>query len=847
MMALELFKPFVIGNLIAKELAHNIKTATRLIEANDDAIWDALDEVIKGKYVLLNRAPTLHRLSVLAFQPKLIEGKAIQLHPLVCAGFNADFDGDQMAVHLPIGDKAQAEAKDLMSATRNLLKPADGEPVLSVTQDIVLGCYFYTYLKPSAQNGKIKAFASVAEAEYAFDEGLIKLQSPISVIVKGEKRDTTLGRVYFNEIFPEEFAYQNDTFTKKKLKNVLAQVFEEFGEDIMANVADEMKDLGFKAATISGLSVGMDDYFEIEGTKKLIEDGDDKAGVINDQFEQGFITDEERYQLTVKSWREVDEKVLETLKGQLVGQDTSISIAVDSGARGDVSNIKLSGGMKGVVVDATGREIELPIKSNYTAGLSQLEYFIDARSARKGLIDTALKTADSGYLTRRMVDVAQDVFTTDDDATDAGFTVYRYESEDIGLKYASRVTGRYAAEDIKVGSDVVVAAGELISRDVAAKIDASDLNQVKIMSVLTSSGLRGVNRKSYGIDMATGKLVDAFQPVGVIAAQSVGEPGTQLTLRTFHASGQAAAADITQGLPRVDELFEARTPKGQAYLADIKGTVNAWEEGQSYIVQIAADSEEPVELKLMGRTARIKSGTDILVGDVVASKDEGEEPLVAPVSGRADVTADAILISPREGATVRYEIPAFRQLVVKDGDHVSPGDRLTAGSINLHDLMRLKGVEATQRYIINEILKIYAAQGQNIADKHIEVIVRQMFSRVQIEDAGDSLMVTGDIVSRASVVEANEKLVEEGKAPIVFTQLLLGIAKVSIWSDSFLSAASFQDTTRVLISSAISGRVDKLYGLKENVILGRRIPVGTGVVSDEELAEDVEEEFSAAA
>jgi DNA-directed RNA polymerase subunit beta' len=844
MMALELFKPFVIGSLIAKELAHNIKTATRLIEANDDAIWDALDEVISGKYVLLNRAPTLHRLGILAFQPKLIEGKAIQLHPLVCAGFNADFDGDQMAVHLPIGDKAQEEARDLMTATKNLLKPADGEPVLSVTQDIVLGCYYYTYLKPSAQDVKMRIFTDVAEAEYAFDLGQILMQSPIKLRVKGELRETTLGRVYFNELFPEAYPYQNDTFNKKKLKAALAEVFELFGEEIMAGVADDMKDLGFKAATQSGLSVGMDDYFKVDGTAELIADGDDKAGVINDQFEQGFITNEERYQLTVKNWRDIDEKVLESLRKQLVGKDTSISIAVDSGARGDVSNIKLSGGMKGVVVDATGREIELPIKSNYTEGLSQLEYFIDARAARKGLIDTALKTADSGYLTRRMVDVAQDVFTIEEDLADPGFTVYRAESEDIGLKFASRLTGRYAAEDIKVSGDVVVAAGEFITKEVAAKIDASDIHETKIMSVLTSSGLRGVSRKSYGMDMATGKLIAANQPVGVIAAQSVGEPGTQLTLRTFHASGQAAAADITQGLPRVDELFEARMPKGQAYLADIKGTVRAWEEGQSYIVQIAADSEEPVELKLMGRKANVKSGTDVLVGDVVASKEEGEEPLVAPVSGRVEVTKDSILVSPREGATVRYEIPSFRQLVVKDGDTVSPGDRLTGGSINLHDLMRLKGVQATQRYIINEILKIYAAQGQNIADKHIEVIVRQMFSRVQIEEPGDSLMVTGDIVSRASVVEANEALVADGKDPVVYTQLLLGIAKVSIWSDSFLSAASFQDTTRVLISSAISGRVDKLYGLKENVILGRRIPVGTGAIVDEVLDADVAEEFA---
>ncbi len=841
MMALELFKPFVIGNLIAKDLAHNIKSATRMIESGDVAVWDALDEVIKDKYVLLNRAPTLHRLSVLAFQPRLIEGKAIQLHPLVCAGFNADFDGDQMAVHLPLSDEAQKEARDLMAATRNLLKPADGEPVLSITQDIVLGCYYLTYIKPSAQ-GTPRRFSSVSEAEFAYDQDEIKLQSPIVVSVKGEMRDTTLGRVLFNEILPEDFAYQNDVFGKKKLKGVLAEIFEKYGEDVMATIADNMKDLGFQAATRSGLSTGMDDYVDINGLDKLIDEGDEKTAAINEQYEQGFITEEERYQLTVKNWREIDERVLELLRSQLVGQDTSVSIMVDSGARGDISNIKLAGGMKGMVVDATGREIELPIKSSYKVGFSPLEYFVDTRASRKGLIDTALKTADSGYLTRRMVDVAQDVFTVEGEFEDPGFVVYRAESEDIGLKFANRIAGRYAAEDIKVGDEKVVKKGGVITREAASKIDGSDINEVKIMSVLTSSNLRGVNRKSYGLDMATGKLIEAFQPVGVIAAQSVGEPGTQLTLRTFHQSGLAAAADITQGLPRVEELFEARTPKGQAYLADLAGTVHAWEEGNSYIVQITADTQEPIKLKLDGRKASLKSGTEVAIGDVIAAKDEGEEPLIAPVAGVVEVTKANILVRPKEGASVRYEIPSFKQLVVKDGDHVSQGDRLTAGSINLHDLMRLKGIEATQRYIINEVLRIYAAQGQNIADKHIEVIVRQMFSRVQIEEPGDSLFVTGDIVSKAAVVEANQKLVSEGKNPAVYNQLLLGIAKVSTWSDSFLSAASFQDTTRVLINAATSGKVDELYGLKENVILGRRIPVGTGRPMSEEDADIASEE-----
>ncbi len=456
---------------------------------------------------------------------------------------------------------------------------------------------------------------------------------------------------------------------------------------------------------------------------------------------------------------------------------------------------------------------------------------MDTRAMRKGLIDTALRTADSGYMSRKMVDVAQDVFTVDTEVEDPGYFIGRAETEEIGLTLAGRISGRFAAED----TAGIVKKGELITPELAAKINDSDVDGVRIMSVLSQGWIKGISTKSYGLDMATGRVIAAHQPVGVIAAQSVGEPGTQLTLRTYHQSGLAAAADITQGLPRVVELFEARAPKGQAYLSDVSGVVRTWEEGSSYVVQITADTDEPVELKLEGRTPTIKTGQDVLVGDVVASKDEGESPLTTPINGTAEVSKEAILIRPKDGATVRYEIPSIRQLVVKDGDRISAGDRLTYGSINLHDLMRLKGAEETQRYILNEVLAMYAAQGISIADKHVEVIIRQMFSRVQIEEPGDSLFVTGDIVSKTTVLEENSRLISEGKTPAVFTQLLLGIAKVSTWSDSFLSAASFQDTTRVLISSAISGRVDRLVGLKENVILGRRIPVGTGYVSPEDL------------
>ena len=828
LMALELFKPFVIAELLANEHAHNIKSATRLIESGAAEVWDALDEVIKEKYVLLNRAPSLHRLSIQAFQPKLIEGKAIQLHPLVCKGFNADFDGDQMAVHLPLSDAAQAEARDLMSATNNLLKPADGSPILNISQDIVLGCYYLTYPKPAAQVKEPMRFAGVNEAIFAYEAGSIMLQTPIVVPVKGATRETTLGRVYFNEILPEDFPYAEDVMGKKRLGKVLATIFERYGSEVTARVADDVKDIALEYATLGAVSTGMTDYFKVDEMDAIIREGEDRAAKISDQYEQGLITDDERYSLTVANWRSIDKKVLELLQGRLAQEDTSIAVMVSSGARGDISNVKLATAMIGVMVDATGKEIELPIRSSYKKGLSPLEAFVATRGTRKGLIDTALKTADSGYLTRRLVDVSQDIFTIADEAEDPGFAIYRAETEETMVEFGDRLFGRYAAEDVKGH----VKKGELITREIADAVNADEsVAEVKIMSVLSSQSLRGVGPKSYGIDMATNKLIEVNQPVGVIAAQSVGEPGTQLTLNTFHASG-VAGEDITQGLPRVDELFEARQPKGQAYMTEIAGTVEVWEDGDTYVVQVTPKKGRVEKLELDGRKAHVKTGTDVLAGDVLAADKDDSRPLTAPFDGRVEVTKTEVVLSSSNQTPARYEIPGFKQLTVASGDDVEAGDRLSNGSLNLHDLMRLKGVEAAQRYIINEVLRIYAAQGQNIADKHLEIIVRQMFSRVQIEDPGDSLFVTGDIVSKAAVVETNKQLVHEGKEPAQFTQLLLGITKVSIWSDSFLSAASFQDTTRVLINAATSGRVDNLYGLKENVIIGRKIPVGTGVVED---------------
>ncbi len=850
-MALELFKPFVISWLIRNEHAYNIRSATRLIEAGDALVWDALDAVIEGKYVLLNRAPSLHRLSIQAFQPKLVEGKAIHLHPLVANGFNADYDGDQMAVHLPLSVDAQREARELMSATANLLKPADGAPVLNIGQDVVLGNYYLTYVKPSAQTDKVKAFSSIYEAEMAYDNKVLQLQSPIRVLTRGEMRETTLGRVFFNEILPADYPYDNNVQTKKQLKRVLARIFDTYGAETTAQIADRMKGLAFRFATIAAVSTGKDDYISFDETATFIAEGDAKTALISEQFDQGLITEEERYSLTVASWRSVDRNITEFLQSKLKYMDTSISVMVNSGARGDISNVKLASSMIGIMVDATNREIELPIRSSYKQGLSSLEQFVATRGARKGLIDTALKTADSGYLTRRLVDVSQDVFTVEDmPNSDDGFTIYRSESELTMIAFGNRLFGRYTAEAIPG----YIEADELITREVANRIEADeDIKEVRIQSVISTKNLRGIPRRSYGIDMASGQLVAKDQPVGVIAAQSVGEPGTQLTLRTFHAGG-VAGGDITQGLPRVEELFEARTPKGQAFVTEVTGLVDVWEDGKKYIVQVTPEAGHVENLELEGRTVTVKSGSNVKVGDVLATGESESKPLIAPFDGLVEVTDSMIVIAANASSPVRYEIPGSNQLVVAAGDSVESGDRLTIGSLNLHDLMRLKGTENTQRYIINEVLRIYAAQGQDVADKHLEIIVRQMFSRVQIESPGDSTFVTGDIVSKAAVVEANADLAAEGKELVGYTQLLLGITKVSIWSDSFLSAASFQDTTRVLINAAVSGRIDRLHGLKENVIIGRKIPVGTGarradgtLEMDEELESEIAEDVELAA
>lgn len=824
-MALELFKPFVISWLMAGEHATNIRAATRMIEAGESIVWDALDECIKDKYVLLNRAPSLHRLSIQAFQPKLIDGKAIQLHPLVASGFNADYDGDQMAVHLPLSNDAQAEARELMSAEKNLLKPADGAPVLAIYQDVVLGIYYLTYDKPGTDTKDIKAFSSIYEAEMAYDRGDIALQTPIRVFAKKEIRDTTLGRVIFNEILPEDYPFDNNVQTSKQLKKVMANIFNSYGAETTVKTADAIKDLAFEYETIASVSTAKDDYPTYPEIQDFLAEGDAKTALIQEQFDQGLVTEEERYNLTVANWRDIDKKISDFLKDKLSDMDTDIAVMVNSGARGSVSNIKLASAEIGIMVDINNNEIELPVKSSYKKGLNTLESFIATRGARQGQVSTALRTADSGYLTRRLVDVAQDVFTIEDEYDDPGFTVYKSESEDTGIAFSARIAGRYTADAIPGYID----AGELISKEIADQVEADDkIESVKIQSILTTTAVDGVPRKAYGIDMSTRELVAAHQPVGVIAAQSLGEPGTQLTLDTKHGSGVAGSGAIARGLPRVEELLEARTPKGQAWVAPVAGAVEQWEDGGRYIVQITPVAGETTRFELDGRKAKVKDGASVKTGDVLASKAKGAEPLVSTIDGNAQLVDGAIIVTANAGNPVRVEMPNDVELIVKSGDNVEAGDRLTTGSLNLQDLLKYKGAEETERYIMNDVMAVYAAQGHEISAKHLEIIVRQMFSRVIIDESGDSSFVIGDIVSLSAVTAENAELVKAGKTPCAYTQLLLGITKVSIWSDSFLSAASFQDTTRVLINSAISGRVDKLHGLKENVIIGRKIPVGTG-------------------
>ncbi|HCL99715.1 TPA: DNA-directed RNA polymerase subunit beta' [candidate division CPR2 bacterium] len=827
MMALELFKPFVISRLIAEGYAHNVKSASRMIEKKRNEVWDALEEVIKEKYVLLNRAPTLHRLGIQAFQPVLIEGKAIRIHPLVTTAFNADFDGDQMAVHVPLSRAAQEEARNIMLSANNLLKPAAGEPVVKPTQDMVMGCYYLTMDRESGK-GDGKVFMDADEVMMAYQLSVVDLNAKIKVRNDGKLIDTTVGRVIFNQIVPKELGYINDVLDSKTLGKLVAKSYKEIGKEVTAKFVDKIKDLGFEYSMASGLSMAVSDVVTPPAKKKIIDEAELKVTEIQKQFQRGLITEQERYEKTVELWEKVKNEVQGAMRDNL-DPYTSIAIMVNSGARGKVDQLTQMAGMKGAVVSPTGEIIELPVRSNYKEGLTVLEYFISTHGARKGLSDVALRTSDSGYLTRRLVDVSQDVIITELDCKDKdGITIYKKSAKAIGESFADRVRGRVILKkviDPETG-EVIAKEGEVVSEEKAAEIEASNVQSVGIRAVLTCRTRWGICQQCYGTNLATGEPVKLGEAVGIMAAQSIGEPGTQLTMRTFHTGG-VAGLDITQGLPRVEELFEARNPKGEAVLSEIEGKVQIKDTEHKRTIRIISDITEEDEYEIKGLDVEIKNGEQVQAGQVLITKG-GKKPVKAKNAGKAKVIQEKIIVE-REPEAKEYEIPLQTGMRVEDGEKVEKGQQLTEGSWNLQNALKLLGERAVEEYIIAEVKQIYASQGQSINDRHIEIIVRQMFSRYQIEDAGDTDFTSGQIVSKFAFEKENAGATQKkGNKPATAEKLLLSITKVSLSTDSFLSAASFQETSRVLIEAATRGKIDELRGLKENVIIGKLIPVGTG-------------------
>ena len=804
-MAIELFKPFVMKELVANGTSHNIKNAKKMVEKLQPEVWDVLEDVIKEHPVMLNRAPTLHRLGIQAFEPILVEGKAIKLHPLVCTAFNADFDGDQMAVHLPLSQEAQAECRFLLLSPNNLLKPSDGGPVAVPSQDMVLGIYYLTQERPG-NPGEGKFFKSVNEAILAYENKVITLQSRIKVRITKTMPDgtemtgiveSTLGRFLFNEILPQDLGFVDRSIPgnelllevdflvgKKQLKKILEKVINTHGATKTAEVLDAIKATGYKYSTRAAMTVSISDMTVPPQKPEMIQNAQNIVDKITKNYKRGLITEEERYKEVVETWKKTDDELTKAL---LDGLDkyNNIFMMADSGARGSDKQIKQLAGMRGLMADTTGHTIELPIKSNFREGLEVLEYFMSAHGARKGMSDTALRTADSGYLTRRMVDVSQELIVRETDCCEnrpeisgmyvRGFMDGKEEIENL----QERITGRFACETItNKDGEVLVKANHMITPRRAARImsegvsaNGGPIEEVKIRTILTCKCKVGVCAKCYGANMATGEAVQVGEAVGIIAAQSIGEPGTQLTMRTFH-SGGVAGGDITQGLPRVEELFEARKPKGLAIITEIPG------------VAVINDTKKKREI---------------------------------------------IVTNPEDGDSKTYLIPYGSRIKIADGQVLEAGDELTEGSVNPHDILRIKGVRAVQDYMIREVQRVYRLQGVEISDKHIEVLVRQMLKKIRIEDNGDTEFLPGTLVDVLEFEEVNENLEKEGKKPAEGKQVMLGITKASLATDSFLSAASFQETTKVLTEAAIKGKVDHLVGLKENVIIGKLIPAGTGL------------------
>ncbi len=804
-MALELFKPFVMKKLVDRGQAHNIKSAKRMVERVRPEVWDVLDEVIREHPVLLNRAPTLHRLGIQAFEPVLVEGKAIHLHPLVCTPYNADFDGDQMAVHLPLSAGAQAEARILMLSSNNILLPAYGNPVSIPTQDMVLGLYYITFQRDEykgpakatavddydvqtmarpAVNGqkkggdaqRLRAFMDASEAIMAYDTHRITLQEWIDVRWKGEMIRTTVGRVTFNNAFPAawDHPFVNQIVDKGALKSLITTCYRKYGNAETAKFLDAIKELGFHYATLSGTTVSISDIIVPSRKYEILEKAQKEVDDLHQLYEQGFISEEERYNKTIEIWSKASDEVTFAMQ-EAQNPLNPVFMMATSGARGSIAQVKQLGGMRGLMSDPSGRILEIPVKASLKEGLTVLEYFISTHGARKGLADTALRTADSGYLTRRLVDVAQDVIIREEDCGTANGIVVRdiAAGKEIIEPLVDRIVGRRAAEEIRLDAKrpttKIVARDEEIDEEKAKAIIDGGIKEVKIRSVLTCRAKYGVCSMCYGRNLATSNKVDIGEAVGIIAAQSIGEPGTQLTLRTFHTGG-VATEDIITGLPRVEEIFEARKPKGQAVITEVRGAIKLGDEKNKRIVFVVDDTGEPHE----------------------------------------------------------YDIPHGTHMAVREGDNVEPGDQLNEGSLNPHDILRIKGETALQNYLVQEVQKVYRSQGVDINDKHIEVIVRSMLRKVKIVDGGDTQMLPGQLVEAANFHEQNEKLRSDGKRATA-NPVLLGVTKASLATESFLSAASFQETTRVLTDAAIKGKHDPLLGLKENVIIGKLIPAGTGM------------------
>ena len=866
-MALELYRPFVISRLVLHNYAANVKGARRFIERNRPEVWEVLEEVIKERPVLLNRAPTLHRLGIQAFEPILIEGSAIQLHPLVTTAFNADFDGDQMAVHVPLSQKAVTEARELMLSSRNLLKPADGEPIIGPSKDMVLGVYYLTMSSPYEHTGHGRSFANLDEVSMAYQLDQMDVHAKIRVIADtwydddgnrlDEKTtrliDTTVGRVLFNRILSPEVQFMNNTLDKGGVKDLIAEVLELTNEKVTTEVADRIKDIGFQYATRSGITVAVSDITIPESKKDIVSAAMDAEQVVERNFRRGLLTVQEKTDQVIKIWQKATDDIGEAVKDTM-DPLSNLAIQANSGAgKGGFSTISQMAGMRGMMADPSGRIIPLPIRSNFREGLNTLEYFISTHGSRKGLADTALRTADAGYLTRRLVDVAQDVITMEDDCgTENGIWI-RSRDDIAGQTLGTRIYSRVLAKRVvhPETGEVVVDSNVLIDKDLMRKIVNTGVEEVYVRSPLTCESAQGICVQCYGQDLGRGKLVSSGAAVGIVAAQSIGEPGTQLTLRTFHTGGVAAGSDITTGLPRVEELFEARkAPKGEAVVSEISGKAEVLlsdKYSDMRVVNIIHSEMTSDEYQIgKGWEVTVKDGDAVKEDGVVATNEEAK--LVAENAGRVRIEGDKVIVSYELRDERQYEIPSNTRLIVKTGDEVSPGEPLTEGSLNPHAILRIQGREACQIYLLSEVQKVYRSQGQNIHDKHFEVIIRKMMSKVIVTSPGDTELLPGDYINRLEMMEINRQLLQEGKQPARYMDELLGITKASLNTDSFLSAASFQHTIKVLAGAAIAGTEDHLLGLKENVILGKLIPAGTGYnVHVEHMAEIAAEEALALA